>query len=76
MAPKSRHILSPDPGPAPVNEKAAYAAAIETPEHIQAQLETAGIEFTDDEGIPGLRLHPREGESKARAASPRRATLT
>jgi hypothetical protein len=43
---------------------------------IQAQLETAGIEFTDDEGIPGLRLHPRERESKGRAASPRRASLT
>ena len=43
---------------------------------IQAQLETAGIEFTDDEGIPGLRLHPEKGTQKGRAASPRRATLT
>jgi hypothetical protein len=42
---------------------------------IRAQLETGGIEFTDDEGIPGLRLHPRERGSKGRA-SPRRATLT
>jgi hypothetical protein len=40
---------------------------------IQAQLETAGIEFTDDEGIPGLQLHPRERDSKGRTASPRRA---
>jgi len=43
---------------------------------ILAQLETAGIEFTDDAGIPGLRLHPRESESKGRTASPRRASLT
>ncbi len=26
---------------------------------IQAQLEAAGIEFTEDKGIPGLRLGPR-----------------
>ena len=43
---------------------------------IQVQLETAGIEFTDDDGILGLRLHPREREAKGRAASRRRATLT
>ncbi len=41
---------------------------------IQAQLEAAGIEFTDDEGILGLRLHPRKDESTARTASPARST--
>jgi len=43
---------------------------------IQTQLEIAGIEFTDDKGIPGLRLHPRERESKGRADLSKRATLT
>jgi hypothetical protein len=27
---------------------------------IQAQLESAGIEFTEDDGIPGLRLHQKK----------------
>jgi hypothetical protein len=26
---------------------------------IQAALETEGIEFTDDKGVPGVRLHPK-----------------
>ncbi len=42
---------------------------------IQARLEAAGIEFTDDEGILGLRLHPRKDESTARAPA-RSTTLT
>ncbi len=36
---------------------------------IQAQLEAAGIEFTDDKGIPGLRLHSKETASEGRTAS-------
>jgi hypothetical protein len=40
---------------------------------IQAQLEAAGIEFTEDEGILGLRLHPRKAASEPRIASPTRA---
>jgi hypothetical protein len=36
---------------------------------IQAQLEAAGIEFTEDEGIPGLRLHPKKVGSEPRMAS-------
>ncbi len=44
---------------------------------IQAQLEAAGIEFTEDEGIPGLRLGPRKDALEPRSASPARSkTLT
>lgn len=39
MATESRHLLSPDI-PAPITDKAAYSRAIETPEHVQARLET------------------------------------
>lgn len=41
---------------------------------VQAQLEAAGIEFTEDEDIPGLRLHPRKEWSERRTASPARST--
>jgi DNA-binding XRE family transcriptional regulator len=41
---------------------------------IQARPEAAGIEFTEDEGIPGLRLHPRKDWSERRTASPARST--
>jgi ribosome-binding protein aMBF1 (putative translation factor) len=31
---------------------------------IQATLEAEGIEFTDDKGVPGVRLHPKKRKGK------------
>ena len=31
---------------------------------IQAALEAEGIEFTDDKGVPGVRLHPKKRKGK------------
>jgi hypothetical protein len=31
---------------------------------VQATLEAAGIEFTDDDGIPGVRLHAKNRERR------------
>jgi hypothetical protein len=42
---------------------------------IQAQLEAAGIEFIDDEGILGLRLHPKEAATQGISAG-RSTSLT
>jgi hypothetical protein len=45
--------------------------------NIQTQLEAAGIEFTDDEGVPGLRLYSKDAASEGRTASARPSkTLT
>ena len=34
---------------------------------IQATLEAEGIEFTDDNGVPGVRLHPKpSGKGKGK----------
>ncbi len=41
---------------------------------IQAQLEAAGVEFTRDDGIPGLRLQSRTEQSETRTGSPIRST--
>jgi transcriptional regulator with XRE-family HTH domain len=46
-----------------VSEKAITAAL----ESIQATLEAEGIEFTDDDGVLGVRLHPKPaGKGKAK----------
>ena len=31
---------------------------------IKAALEAEGIEFTDDKGVPGVRLHPKKRKGK------------
>ena len=31
---------------------------------IRAALEAEGIEFTDDKGVPGVRLHPKKRKGK------------
>jgi hypothetical protein len=33
---------------------------------IQAALEAEGIEFTDDKGVPGVRLHPKTSRTPRR----------
>jgi hypothetical protein len=40
---------------------------------IQAALEAAGIEFTDDDGVLGVRLHPKPTRRRPRPAGRRSA---
>lgn len=39
---------------------------------IRDQLEAAGIAFTNENGVPGLCLHPKENDQESNAASPAR----
>jgi hypothetical protein len=42
---------------------------------IRDQLEAAGIAFTNENGVPGLCLHPQENDRESNAASPARTRV-